>query len=125
MNWLINLEIKPPDTMETIGPIKLIQGILQGDSFCVRLFTICLNPIAWFPRCTEGYTFPHRIQEKITHLLFMDDLNTFHKSTSKAMLMAEKMQNIFQDMVIQWGLDKCAAVNILKGKICPTPNRPI
>lgn len=41
---------------------------------------------------------------------------------SKAMLMAGKMKNTFEDMGLQWGLDKCAALNIQKGKICPTPN---
>ena len=89
-NWQINLEVKTPDTKETLGPIKLDQGILQEDSFCVKRFTICLNPIAWFLRGTEGYTFSHHIQKKITHLLFVDDLKTFHKSMSKAMLMAGK-----------------------------------
>ena len=121
-NWLINLEFKTPDTKETIGPIKLNQGILQGDSFCVRLFTICLHPIAWFLRGTEGYTFSHHIQEKIPHLLFVDDLKTFHKSMSKAMLMAGKTKNMFEDISLRWGLDKCAAVNIQRGKICPTLN---
>lgn len=36
--------------------------------------------------------------------------------------MAGKMKNTFEDMGLQWGLDKCAALNIQKGKICPTPN---
>ena len=122
-NWLINPEIKTLDTKATIGPIKLNQGTLQGDSFCVRLFTICLDPIAWFLRGTEGYTFSHDIQEKITCLLFVHNLKSFHKSTSKAMLMTRKMKNMFEDIGLQWGLDKYAAVyNIQRGKIFPTLN---
>ena len=38
------------NTKINIGPIKLKQGILQGDYFCVRLYTICLNIIAWYIR---------------------------------------------------------------------------
>ena len=35
--------------------------------------------------------------------------------------MAGKMKNMFEDIGLQWDLDKCAAVNIQRGKICPTP----
>ena len=96
LNWLIDLEIKTPDTKETIGPIKLNQGILQGDSFCVRLFTICLNPIAWFLRGTEGYTFSHHNQENDHSPAVHGE--TFHKSMRKAMLMTGKMKNMFEDI---------------------------
>ena len=34
------------DGKEKIGPIEVNKGILQGDSFCVSLFTLALNPIA-------------------------------------------------------------------------------
>ena len=37
-----------------------------------------------------------------------------------AMLMAGKIKNMFEDIGLQRGLEKCAAVNIQK--ICPTPN---
>jgi len=120
--WTITLEVQTSDTKETIGPIRLNQGILQGDSFCVRLFTICLNPLAWFLRGTEGYTLSHVTKEKITHLLYVDDLKTYHKSPDKAMLMARTLKTMFEDIGLQWGLDKCAAVNIQRGKICPTTN---
>ena len=55
-SWSITLEVKLSNVKESIGPIKLKQGILQGDSFCVRLFILCLNPIGWWLRRTEGYT---------------------------------------------------------------------
>jgi len=93
-NLQINLEVKTLDTKKIICLIKLNQGIFQRDSFCVRLFTICVNPCV-----AEKNTFSHHIQEKITHVLFVDDLKTFHKSTSKVMLMAGKRKNMFEDMV--------------------------
>ena len=37
---LKNLEVMTLDTKETVDPIKLNQGILQGDSFSVKLFTV-------------------------------------------------------------------------------------
>jgi len=39
-NLQISLDVMTLDTKETIDPIKLNQGILQGDSFCVKLFTV-------------------------------------------------------------------------------------
>ena len=55
--WSITLEVKLNNAKESIGPIQLKQGILQGASFCVRLFILCLNPIGWWLRSTEGYSY--------------------------------------------------------------------
>lgn len=43
--WNINLEVTTNKVKETIGPIKVNRGILQGDSFCVRLFTLSLTQL--------------------------------------------------------------------------------
>ena len=32
--------------------IKLNRGLPQGDALCPRLFTLCMNPIAWKVRAT-------------------------------------------------------------------------
>ena len=34
--------------------IRFIKGLPQGDALCPRLFTLCLNPVAWLPRCHRG-----------------------------------------------------------------------
>ena len=78
--WNINLEVTTNKGKEIIGPIKIKRGILQGDSFCVRLFTLTLNPIAWYLRSEEGYKLSHAQDQKITHVLFVDDLKTYHAS---------------------------------------------
>ena len=54
--WEITLEVTTKDGKDKIGPIPLHRGILQGDSFCVRLFTMRLNPISWSFRNNQGYT---------------------------------------------------------------------
>ena len=115
--WSITLEVKINEKKERIGPIQLKQGILQGDSFCVRLFTLCLNPIAWWLRSIEGYTYSHNKQEKLTHLLYVDDLKTYHKSAQKALLITKTAKSMFEDIGLFWGLDKCATINIVRGKL--------
>ena len=41
--WNINLEVATNKGKETVGPIKVKSGILQGDNFRVQLFTLSLN----------------------------------------------------------------------------------
>ena len=38
------------------------------------LFILCLNPIAWKVRATEGYRLSKPISTKITHLLYIEDI---------------------------------------------------
>ena len=114
-SWSIALEVK---VKEGIGPIQLKQGILQGDSFCVRLFTLCLNPIAWCLRSTEGYTYSHDKQEKLTHLLC---IRRWFKNISQ--VCAKSLTNNQDNKTQVWrhraylGSNKCATVDILRGKI--------
>ena len=55
-NLQINLELMTLDTKETVDPIKLIQRLLQGDSFCVKLFTV-LTQLYGFCDVAEKNTF--------------------------------------------------------------------
>ena len=71
--WNTNLEVTTNKGKEATGPIKVNRGILQVGSFCVRLFTPSLNPIAWYLRSTEGYKLSHAPDRKITHALLVDD----------------------------------------------------
>ena len=72
------------------------------------MFTLCLNPIAWWLRTIEGYTYSHNKQEKLTHLLYVDDLRTYHKAAQKALLITKTAESMFEDIELFWGLEKCA-----------------
>ena len=108
-----------------MGPIRIQRGILQGDSFCVNLFTLCINPIAWYLRATEGYTFSHDKTSKITHTLFVDDLKSYHKNAVKAATIASNLESMFEDIGLLWGINKCAAVQVKRGKIVPNEGLPL
>ena len=117
--WNINLEVTINKVKETIGPIKVNRGILKGDSFCVRLFTLSLNPIAWYLRSTEGYKLSQAPDRKITHALFVDDLKTYHRSEQKAVTVTSKLKKMFADIALEWGINKCAAIHMKRGKLAP------
>ena len=54
--------------------IRFKKGLPQGDALCPRLFTLCLNTVAWKLKATEGYKLSKPIALKITNLLYIDDL---------------------------------------------------
>lgn len=114
--WRTTLYVQTAEGQITIGPVNINRGILQGDSFCVTLFTLCLNPIAWYLRSTEGYTLSHDKTIKITHSLFVDDLKTYHKNKTKAATVGSTLEEMFKNTGLEWGISKCAAIHIKRGK---------
>jgi len=123
--WKITLSAPTCNGRESIGPISIQRGILQGDSFCVKLFTLCLNPIAWYLHTTEGYTLTHEKKVKITHCLFVDDLKSYHKNAVKAATITNKLQKMFKDIGLTWGINKCAAVHLKRGKLEKRDDLPL
>ena len=120
--WRITLEVNTSNGKEKIGAIKVNRVILQGDSFCVRLFPLALNPIAWYLRSTEGYTLSHAPNQNITNLLFVDDLKSYHRSEQKATVVLSKLKMMFKDIGLEWGINKCAAVHIKRGRLKTSGN---
>ena len=41
------------------------------------------------------------------------------------MVETRKMEQMFKDIGLEWGLDKCSTVNVQSGKIIPTDNLPL
>ena len=115
--WEISIEINTKNGKEKIETIKVNRGILQGDSFCVTLFIMSVNPLVWYIRSTEGYNITCHRNEKITHSLYVDDLKTYHKSRNKAAVMSTTIKSMFTDIGFEWGLQKCAAVEVNRGKL--------
>ena len=76
-----------------------------------------VNPLAWYIRSTEGYNITCHHNEKITHSLYVDNLKTYHKSRNKAAVISTTIKSMFRDIGFKWGLQKCAAVEVKRGKL--------
>ena len=74
--WRVELTAGGRSLAET----KIQRGIFQGDALSLLLFIIAMMPLNHILRkCTAGYKLS-RSQEKINHLMYMDDIKLFAKN---------------------------------------------
>ena len=64
-----------------------------------KLFTVCLNPVAWKISATQGYRLSKPINVKVTDLLYIDDLKIFATSKSKL----SRVMKMLKAAVGMWG----------------------
>lgn len=95
--------------------IKFNRGLPQGDALCPRLFTLCMNPIAWKVRATEGYMLSRPISIRVTDLLYIDDLKIFAASESKLNTVLKSTKSAMEDIGLQWNPKKCSTIHVRKG----------
>ena len=55
MCWNTRIVTKTAQGFEKSCSIRFNRGLPQGDSLCPRLVTLCINPVAWKLKATEGY----------------------------------------------------------------------
>ena len=99
---------------EVSEPI-VFKGLPQGDALCPRLFTICLNSVAWKISTSQGYKLSKPISARVTDLLYIDDLKVFATSETKLNRVLESTQAAMEDIGLQWNPSKCAVIHIKKG----------
>ena len=74
-----NLSTNLTSCGEYLANVHIRRGIFQGDSQSSLLFVICMIPLTQILRKVKsGYTLKN--EEKLNHLLFMDNLKIFVKS---------------------------------------------
>ena len=93
--------------MKTLEMIAFKRALPQGDAVCLRLFTSCLNAIAWNLKATEAYKLSKRISLRTSHLLFIDDLKVFAASESKLLGVLRAVQVDMESFGLKWK-GKCA-----------------
>ena len=93
------------------------RGIFYGDSLSPLLFVAALIPLTIILRQTQlGYQISKNTA-KISHLLYMDDLKLYEKSTAELKSLLNTVRLFNNDTSMEFGLDKCATLAIIKGKV--------
>ena len=81
------------------------------------LFILCLNPIAWKVRATEGCRLSKPISTKITHLLYIDDMKFFAVSEIKLRRVMTVAKNGMESTGLKWNREKCAVIYMKRGQV--------
>ena len=80
MEAMKNWKMKLAAGRKTLAEVKIQKGIFQRDVLSPLLFLIAILPLYHILRkCTRGYKFT-KLQEKINHLIYMDNIKLFAKN---------------------------------------------
>ena len=113
--WNTRIFVRTRQGTELSERILFARGLPQGDALCPKLFTLCMNPIAWKLQASEGYRLSKPINTKITDLLYVDDLKVYAASKAKLKVVLREVQAAMGDIGLLWNEKKCAVVNVKRG----------
>ena len=101
-NWKIELTAGG----QSLAEVNIQRGIFQGDSLSPLLFVIAMMPLNYILRkCTGGYKFTNS-QEKINHLMYMDDIKIFAKNEKELETLVQTIRIYSQDIGMEFGIEK-------------------
>ena len=66
-------------------------------------------------KCTAGYKLS-KLQEKINHLMYMDDIKLFAQNEKELEPRIQTVRIYSQDMGMEFGIEKCAILVMKNGK---------
>ena len=100
----------------SLAEAKIQRGILRGDALSPILFIIAMMPLNHIHRkCTAGYKLS-KSQEKINHLIYMDDIKLFAKNEKELESLIHAVKIYSQDIGMEFGIEKCAILVMKSGK---------
>ena len=117
--WAKETILQTENETHTAEIIKYLYGILQGDCLSLLLFKLSLNPLSFLlNKIPDGYKIgeSNARNKTISHLIFVDDLKTYAKNQQEALKQLDVITTFSNDIVMKFGSEKCAYINIEKGK---------
>ena len=101
---------------KSLAETNFQRGIFQGDARSPLLFIIAMMPLNHILRkCAAGYKL-NRSQEKINHLMYMDDITLFAKNEKELEILIHTIRIYSQDIGMEFGIEKCALLVMKSGK---------
>ena len=100
----------------SLAEAKIQRGIFQGDVQSPLLFIIAMMPLNHILRkCTARYKCS-RLQEKINHVMYMDDVKLFVKNEKELETLIHTVRIYSQDIGMEFGIEKCVLLVMKSGK---------
>ena len=102
--WTVDLTAGGRSIAET----KIQREIFEGDALSPLLFIIAMMPLNHILRkCAAGYKLS-RSQEKIDHLMYMDNIKLFAKNERELETLIHAVRIYSQYIGMKFGIEKCA-----------------
>ena len=57
--------------------------------------------------------------------MFVDDLKLYAKSENKISVVTKTVKEMYEDIGMSWGLERCASLYVVRGKISKSEDLPI
>ena len=93
---------------KSLAEVKIQTGIFLGDALSPLLFVIAMMPLNYILRkCTARYKLS-KSQEKISHLMYMDDIKLFTKNEKDPETLIQTLRIYSHDIRMEFGIEKCA-----------------
>ena len=109
--------------MKKQSNVQINTGIFQGDSLSPLLFIMTLDPLSRIlNKMNTGYNLNKKQQEPayINQLLYMDDLKLYNFSEKTFKEQLNEVHQFSRDINMEFGINKCAKISIIKGKQKPS-----
>ena len=116
-SWYTKLNFNGKHDSIVPDVIKIITGIYQSDSLSVILFVLALNSLSHLLRSTEGYAYGKNRQHQQKHNSFVDDLKLHATDINTVKRQLEIVTTFSEDIGMKFGEEKCAFLQIEKGRI--------
>lgn len=76
-----------------------------------------INPVAWTLRASKGYRLSSPTSQKVTDLLYIDDLKIYAASQRKLQVVMSDARLAMEDIGVAWNERKCAVAHVKRGKL--------
>ena len=121
-NWKTSLHLTTNEGDVKTGIFNIMAGIFQGDCPSGIQFVLCLLPLTWMLKKSKlGYK-PRNQAEKISHLMFMDDIKLYGANDHQLESLVNIVKRFSDDIQMNFGIKKCNKITIVRGKVKTTTN---
>ena len=101
---------------KSLAEVKIQRGIFQGDMLSPLLFVIVMMPLNHILRkCSGGHKL-NKSQEKINHLMYIDDIKLFVKNKKGLETLIQTVRIYSQDIGMEFGIEKYTMLIMKSGK---------
>lgn len=125
-NWRTSILLQMEDGIRNCGLVNIYRGIFQGDTFSPVWFCLALNPLSCLlNESGYGYVIDKQRNVRVNHQLYIDDLKLFAANKDQLKRLLELVASFTDSINMQMGVDKCATLEVKRGKIQETEEKTI